>query len=631
MMDCLSDRLNLLDDVIPHDGLNVLSIAPTLKSLMHSSERANLQAIDFDPFVDGELLLAAPATESQQEIWLGVQMSPNANLACILSQSLQIGGRLNVDAMQAAIRALIDRHESLRTTFSGDGKTISIAKAVTFELPIRDLSALSSSDRAAAIDRYQQQAVNTPFDLQHGPLFRAQLLKLADRQHLLIWDVHHLICDGWSLGILLADLAAIYNSLNRGIAIALEQPEYFSEYTFAEQAQIGTPEAIATTAYWLQKFAELPPVLDLPTDYPRPPVRTFNSSREYYTLPANLVAQIEKLGVKHGCSVMTTLLSAFEVFLFKLTGQTDLTVGVPTSGQLATGRFNLVGHCVNFLPLRSRIDPAIAFGDYLRSRNSAILDDYERQNFTFGSLLQKLAIPRDASRIPLVPAVFNIDLDGGSTKSTFDELTTTLAFNRGEFATFEFFLNGFATASGQIDLDCQYNTNLFSATSIQQRLGEFANLLTQIVATPDRSLQQLSLLSPAQAQQLLVDWNATQTDFPSECIDRVFVRQVAESGEAIALIYQDRQLTYRELNERANRLANYLLAIGVKSGELVGIAVDRSIETIVAMLGILKAGGAYLPLDLSYPAARLAYMLENAQVSVLLTKTTARDRLPAHT
>jgi amino acid adenylation domain-containing protein len=630
-MDCLSDRPTTPNDVIILDNdPEILSIPSNRKSLMHSSERANLQTIDFDPFIDGELLLAAPATESQQEIWLGVQMSPAASLACILSQALQIEGRLNVAAMQAAMRQLVARHESLRTTFSGDGMTISIAKAVTLELPIRDLSTLSTSDRAAAIDRYQQQAISTPFDLQHGPLFRAQLLKLADLQYLLIFDVHHAICDGWSLGVLISDLAAIYNSLNRGSAIELEQPEYFSEYTFAERAQIGTPAAIATTDYWLQKFAQLPPVLDLPIDYPRPPVRTFNSSREYYTLPANLVTQIEKLGVKHGCSLMTTLLSAFEIFLFKLTGNTDLTVGVPTSGQLATGRFNLVGHCVNFLPLRSCIDPNIVFGDYLRSRNRAILDDYEHQNFTFGSLLQKLAIPRDASRIPLVPAVFNLDLDGGSAKSTFDELTTALKFNRGEFATFEFFLNGATTASGQIDLDCQYNTNLFSAVSIQRRLGEFATLLTQIVAAPDRSLQQLSLLSPAQTQQLTIDWNATQTDYPIECIDRVFERQVAESGEAIALIYQDRQLTYRELNERANQLANHLLTAGIKSGELVGIALDRSIETIVAILGILKAGGAYLPLDLSYPAERLAFMLKDARVSVLLTTTAVRDRLPAH-
>ncbi len=631
MMDCLSDRLTIPDDVIPDDDLDISLTPPSLKALMNSSERSNLQAIDFDPFVDGELLLAAPATASQTEIWLGVQMSREANLACILSQSLQLVGRLNIEVLQAAIRQLINRHESLRTTFSGDGMTILIAKEIGFELPISDLSALGANDRAAEIDRYQQQSVSEPFDLQHGPLFRAQILKLTDLEHLLIFAVHHIVCDGWSLGIILSDLAKIYTAINRELVPELGQIEYFSEYAFEEQSQVDAPETIATETYWLQKFAELPPVLDIPSDYPRPPLRTFNADREYHTLPANLVARIEKLGVKHGCSLMTTLLSAFEILLFKLTGQTDVTVGVPTSGQIAMGKYNLVGHCVNFLPLRTRIAPKIAFSDYLRSRNSAILDDYEHQNFTFGSLLQKLAIPRDASRIPLVSAVFNIDLDGGGSQSKFDELTTELTVNRGAFATFEFFLNGVTTASGNLDLDCQYNPKLFRAISIQQRLGEFENLLTQIVATPDRPLQQLSLLSAAQSQQLLVDWNATQTDYPqSQRIDRLFEQQVALTGDAVALVFQSQQLTYRELNDRANRLANYLLAIGVKSGELVGIALDRSIETIVGILGILKAGGAYLPLDLSYPAERLAFMLENAKVSVLLTKKAVRDRLPSH-
>jgi amino acid adenylation domain-containing protein len=629
MMDCLSDSLTTPDDVIP-DTLDISLTPPILKLSINSADRSNLQTIDFDPFVDGELLLAAPATESQTEIWLGVQISHEANLACILSQSLQVVGRLNVEVLQVAIRQLISRHESLRTTFSGDGMTILIAKEIGFELPISDLSALGASDRAAEIDRYKSQFVSEPFDLQHGPLFRARVLKLTDREHRFIFAVHHIVCDGWSLGTILSDLAKIYTALHRGLVPELVQPEYFSEYAFLERSQIGSPAALATEAYWLQKFAALPPVLDIPTDYPRPPLRTFNADRAYHTLPANLVKRIEKLGIENGCSLMTTLLSAFEILLFKLTGQTDVTVGVPTSGQIAAGQYNLVGHCVNFLPLRSRVDPTIAFSAYLRSRNSAILDDYEHQNFTFGSLLQKLAIPRDASRIPLVSAVFNLDLDGGD-QSTFDELTTILTVNPGAFATFEFFLNGATTASGDLNLDCQYNSNLFRAISIQRRLGEFENLLTQIVATPDRPLHQLSLLSAAQAQQLLVDWNATQTDYPqSQCIDRLFEQQVTLAGDAVALVFQAQQLTYRELNDRANRLANYLLAIGVKSGDLIGIALDRSIETIVGILGILKAGGAYLPLDLSYPPARLAFMLENAHVSVLVTKKAVRDRLPSH-
>ncbi|PSB59205.1 non-ribosomal peptide synthetase [Chamaesiphon polymorphus] len=630
MMDCLSEPTTNIEDSQVSELELLLTTLPSSMAIEPTAE-SNLLAVDFDPFEDGEILLTAPATESQKEIWLGVQLSKEANLACMLSQSLRLTGQLDLDALQGAIEQLVNRHESLRTTFSGDGMTISIAKAIEFQSPIIDLTNLTESARKAEIDRQQQLSVSEPFDLRHGPLFRTTILRLTDREHLLIFTIHHIVCDGWSMGVIAADLAKFYTALKRGIEPAIGQPEYFSDYAFAERDDLGSPESIEIEAYWLDRFADLPPILELPTDYPRPPLRTFNSGCEYYTLPASLVDRIEKLGVKNSCSLMTTLLAAYEIFLFKLTGQTDLTVGVPTSGQIAAGKYNLVGHCVNFLPLRSRIAPESNFSRYLRSRNSAILDDYEHQNFTFGSLLQKLPIPRDASRIPLVAAVFNIDLNSEDDRDAFDGLTREISFNRSSFATFEFFLNAVTTPQGHVTLECQYNTHLFSAATIQNRLQEFENLLAQIVADAERPLRELSLLSAAQTDRLLVEWNQTETNYPHDrSIPELFERQVEISGDAIALIFEERQLTYRQLNDRANRLANYLIASGVKSGELVGIALDRSIETIVAILGVLKAGGAYLPLDLSYPPERLAFMLADATVSVLLTNQTSIARLPEH-
>ncbi|AFY93866.1 non-ribosomal peptide synthetase [Chamaesiphon minutus] len=630
MMDCLSERAAEIK-ITPASDLELLFAVLPPNLVVNSATDSKLLAIDFDPFADGELLLTAPATESQKEIWLGVQLSKEANLACMLSQSLRLAGRLNLDALQGAIEQLANRHESLRTTFSSDGMTISIAKVIKFQSPIIDLSDLTESARGLEIDRQQQLAVSEPFDLRHGPLFRTTILKLTDREHILIFTIHHIVCDGWSMGVIAADLAKFYTALNRGIEPAIGQAEYFSDYAFAERDDLGSPESLETAAYWLDRFADLPPILDLPTDYPRPPLRTFNSSCEHHTLSASLVDRLEKLGVQNRCSLMTTLLAAYEIFLFKLTGQTDLTVGIPTSGQIAAGKYNLVGHCVNFLPLRSRIAPESNFSTYLRSRNTEILDDYERQNFTFGSLLQKLPIPRDASRIPLVSAVFNIDLNPEDDRDAFDGLSREISFNRGSFATFEFFLNAVTTPQGHVKLECQYNTHLFSAATIQNRLQEFENLLAQIVADAERPLRQLSLLSAAQTHRLLVEWNQTETNYPHDrSIHELFEQQVAIAGDAVALVFEAQQLTYRQLNERANQLANYLIASGVKSGELVGIALDRSIETIVGILGILKAGGAYLPLDLSYPAERLAFMLADANVSVLLTKQTSIDRLPPH-
>jgi amino acid adenylation domain-containing protein len=590
---------------------------------------SKLIAVDFDPFIDGEILLTAPATASQQEIWLGVQMSREANLACLLSQSLRFKGRLNLQALQIAFQQLVARHEALRTTFSSDGTIVSIAKKVEFQSPIVDLSNLSNEEREIEIDRHQQQAVSQVFDLKHGPLFSIEILKLDDNEHIAILTVHHIICDGWSYGILIGELAQIYSALNTGTAIELEPVEYLSEYAFLEQEKSSSSETIATEAYWVEKFTNLPPILDLPVDYPHPPIRTFDSACEDYLLRADLVRDLKQLGVKNSCSLMTTLLAAFEVFLYKITGQTEFTVGVPTSGQTATGKYNLVGHCVNFLPLRSRIEPDWEFGEYLRSRNREILDDYDRQDFTFGSLLKKLAIPRNASRIPLISAVFNIDLDG-TNRSHFDGLTVEVSPNRNAFATFEFSINAVTAADGQIQLNCQYNPKLFKVETIRRRLSEFDNLLTTLTQTADRSISSLSLLSTKAERQLLVEWNQTQTNYPQTCIHQLFEEQVKRTPDATAAIFGQQELTYQQLDCQADRLADYLRTVGVKPDVLVGICVERSLEMVVGLLGILKAGGAYVPLDPAYPKERLGYVLSDAGVAVLLTQQKLLSSLPSH-
>jgi amino acid adenylation domain-containing protein len=587
--------------------------------------------IDFDPFIDGEILLTAPATESQQEIWIGAQMSHEANLAYVLSQSLRLKGRVNLNALQIAIDRLMLHHEALRTTFSGDGTRLLIAKTIEFESSVVDLSTLSIQSRLAEIDRHQQQAVNEGFDLQHGPLFRTKIIKVDDEEHLVILTVHHIICDGWSYGVLFADLAKIYSALNREVTPELGEPEYLSEYAVEEQAKSGSLATIATAKYWLEKFANLPPVIDLPIDYHRPAIATFNTEREDLVLNTSLVNDLKQLGIEHGCSLMTLLLVAFEIFLYKLSGATEFVVGVPTSGQMTSGRYNLVGHCVNFLPLRSNIDPESKFSEYLRARSSEILDDYDRQDFTFGSLLKKLAIPRNASRIPLISAIFNIDLDSGGDRLGFDGLASEIMPNPNAFGTFEFGFNGSTTSAGEIKLDCQYNANLFKRETIRRRLEEFERLLTDTIAKSDAPIHRLSLLSSSAEHQLLVAWNHTQTNYPkSQSIPQLFTEQVERDGDAIALVFEDRQITYRELDRQANRLANYLLGLGIRSGQLIGIAIERSIETIVSILAILKAGYAYLPLDLSYPSERLSFMLENSQVSILLTKQAAIAKLPPH-
>jgi len=598
-------------------------------SLSPIDYQSRLTAVDFDPFADGELLLTAPATESQKEIWASVQMGDAANCAYNESQSLRLKGNLDVEALQSAVQQLVQRHEALRTTFSTDGNTLCIIASRQIEISIIDLSGLEPQEQETKIASILQQEVEQPFDLEHGPLFRSKIVKLQMQEHLAVLTAHHIICDGWSWAVLMPDLGKLYSGLQQGIVPELEEPDHFSEYATLQEEEAQSPEAIATEQYWLDQFADSVPVLDFPSDRPRPPLRTFNAAREDWHLNPELVANLKQLGTKLGCSFMTTILSGFEVWLHRLTGQNDLVVGISVAGQATLGQYNLVGHCVNLLPLRSQINGEKSFSDYLQTRRSAVLDAYDHQQFTFGSLIKKLVFPRDSSRIPLVPITFNIDqgLDGNSLP--FTGLEVEFFSNPRAFENFELFINA-TELRGQMTLECQYNTNLFDANTIRRRMAEFETLLAGIVANPNQIIAKLPIL-PTTEQQLLASWNNTQTAYPEDlCIHQLFETQVEKTPDAIAVVFEDKQISYRELNLRANQLAHYLQSLGVGSEVLVGLCVERSLEMVVGVLGILKAGGAYVPLDYAYPEERLAFMLQDAQVSVLLTQEKLKSGLPKH-
>jgi amino acid adenylation domain-containing protein len=592
-----------------------------------TNSSATATAVDFDPFAEGDLQLTALATESQKEIWASVQMGKEANCAYNESQTLWFRGYLNIEALQHALQALVQRHEALRTTFSPDGTTLCINGSLAIEIPVIDLSELSRQEQEAKIASLRKQAVEEPFNVEHGPLFRAQIIKRQPQEYLAILTTHHIICDGWSWAVMITDLGTLYSALKQGITPELKEPERFSDYAIVLEDAEGSEEALETVDYWVQQFAQSVPVLDLPTDRPRPPSRTFHSAREDWELSAQLVSNLKQLGAKLGCSFMTTILSGFEVFLHRLTGQEDVIVGVPAAGQAASGMYDLVGHCVNLLPLRTQVSPEQPFSQYLQSRKSTVLDAYDHQQFTFGSLVQKLSIPRDPSRIPLVSVLFNIDQGLEADKLTFDGLEVAVFSNPRSYENFEIFINA-TELRGKVTLECQYNTNLFDAETIRRRLAEFEALLLAIIARPATTIATLPILSESE-QQLLAQWNRTEIEFPQdECIHQRVAAQVAKSPDATAVVFETQQLTYRELDQKANQLAHYLQSLGVGPDVLVGICCDRSPSMIIGVLGILKAGGAYVPLDPAYPQERLAFMLEDANVAVLLTQAQLQANLP---
>ncbi|MEG4939661.1 amino acid adenylation domain-containing protein [Microcoleus sp. F4-D5] len=587
-----------------------------------------LTAVDFDPFAGGELFACVPATESQKEIWIAVQMGDEANCAYNESMCLRLQGNLDVESLRFSIQELVQRHEALRTTFSPDGSTLCIASSIELDIPVLDLSIVDDRDRESKLAYVRRQEVDRPFNLVRGPLFRSQIIKLQEQEHIVILTGHHIICDGWSWGILFPDLGAIYSARQQGLAANLPQPESFIEYAISQEENSTTAEIIEAQKYWLEQFSGTIPVLDLPTDRARPALRTYQGSREDWELNPDLVVNLKRLGKKAGCSFFTTLFAGFEAFMYRLCGQEDLVVGMPAAGQLVGGKDKLAGHCVSLLPIRTRINEEQSFRDYLRSRRTAILDALDCQQITFGTLVKKLAVPRDFSRIPLVPVTFNLDVQLAEDQLNFDGFKAEVFSNPRTCENFEWAVNASETKN-KLVLECQYNTNLFDAATIRRRMAEFEVLLEGIVANPEHPLKNLPILTAAEQQQLLVEWNNTQTNYPeSACIHQLFEIQAQQTPDAVAVVFGEQQLTYQQLNCRANQLAHYLQTLGAGPEVLAGICLDRSIDAIVSLLAVLKAGSAYLPLDPAYPKDRLDFMLSDAQISVLLTQQNLVERLP---
>lgn len=593
-----------------------------------SQPPVNALPVDFDPFAGGELASTVPLTESQREIWASVQMGVAANCSYNQCQSLELKGDLSEEILLRALQGLADRHEVLRATCSPDGSTLCIAQEFALDTVITNLSHLDPPTQATQIEYFSQQSVETPFDLEHGPLIWVRLIKLSDQDHVLLLTVHHIICDGWSIALMISDLAELYTAFKQGRIPQLDLPVGFSEYANTLEDAKGTPEAKEDFNYWLEQYADSVPTLDFPTDRPRPALRTFESARVDWQLSPELITQLKKLGAELGGSFMTTLLSGFEIYLARITGQSDITVGVPAAGQAATGEYNLVGHCVNLLPLRSQVNSQQSFQEYFSHRKSTVLDAYEHQQFTFGTLVQALTFDRDPSRIPLVPIIFNIDQGLDSEQLSFADLKVAFHANPRSYENFELFINA-TELRGAVTLECQYNTNLFDRETIQHRLAEFETILRSIITDPAQPIATLSLL-PDSERQWLAQFNQTETRYSDQCLPQLFEAQVSQTPHSKAVIFEAASLTYQELNHRANQLAHYLVKQGVGSDCLVGLYLDRSLEMVVALLAILKAGGAYVPLDPANPPQRLALMLEDSKISMLVTQSSLASQLPTH-
>jgi amino acid adenylation domain-containing protein len=577
----------------------------------------------FDPFAGPEIVALAPITEPQAEIWAACLLGgDDASRAYNESVTLRLGGRLDGPALGQAWQAVLERHEALRSVFSPDGRYSCVLREVPAALALEDLGHLAAAEQKKRLAAAARREVRHVFDLLRGPLVRATLLRLAPTEHHLVLTAHHIVCDGWSLGVVLQDLSQLYASYCRGLPAALPKAPLFRHYADQLLLASGGPASQAAEHYWLGQYQGTAPQLTLPTDRPRPAARTYQSARADYPLAPELVAGLKQVGRRAGASLVTTLLAAFEVLLHQFTGQADLVVGLPAAGQAASGLPQLVGHCVNLLPLRTHLDASRSFNDYLRQRKAALLDAYEHQQLTFGSLLKKLRLPREAGRVPLVPVVFNIDL-GLTNEVDFGGLEYELTSNPRAFESFELFLNA-SGSEAALTLEWSYNTALFDAATVGRWMADFERVAGQLIAQPAAPLR---TLAPAGATPLPAAYealNATGQPYPAQhTLHQLIAEQARATPQRLALRFQEEELSYSELDRQANQLANYLWHQGVQAGDVVALAVERSPALVVALLAAMKCGATYVPLDPSYPAERLGFMLTDSGAKLVLASAPA--------
>lgn len=588
-----------------------------------------LVPVDFDPFQGPPIQRTVPTTEAQLEVFAASTMGDDANCAYIESVSLILEGVLDRPALEGALQDLVDRHESLRSVISANGMRMIILERLTLNIPFHDLAVLDGPGREKRIAELAAQDICTPFDLVHGPLFRVMLLKTGTEVHVLRLTGHHAVLDGWSLGILMAEASVLYNAHHSGTASTLPEAEPFSKYVLETSDYARSSDHAAVERYWADQFKGSIPRMDLPTDRPRPLQKTFHGNRIDLPLDPVLVHGLRTVAVRNGASFVTILLSAFEVLLAKLTGSNDIVTGLPAAGQSDLGMKHLVGHCVNLLALRSRVDEDQPFDVYLKQRKSQVLDAFDHQKYTFGTLVQHLKIPREPGRIPLVPVVFNIDMnmDDGV---AFTGLQHQFVSNPRQFENFELFLN--ATGQGErLILEWSYNTDLFDADTIRGWMWEFSKVVSRIIVNSTLPIGLLAGGTEPSAEQSMAPepWHGVSMPYPRESsIDALFDEVAVQYADRTALVSAQGELTYRELRTRMLALAGALHAEGVRPGDPVGLCTDRCPDMVAAMLAILRCGATFVPFDPAYPAERLEYMFKDTAVKVLITQRHLADALP---
>jgi amino acid adenylation domain-containing protein len=578
-----------------------------------------------------------PLSFAQQRLWFLDQLEPGSSFYNIFD-TLSFNEPLNVRALEESLNEIVRRHEVLRTTFTivDDGQPVQmIAPSLRLPLQVINLSHLSPLEKETEAARLSSEESRRPFDLSSGPLVRATLLRLDTEESVLLLTMHHITSDGWSLDILSRELRALYAALSEGEPSPLaDLPIQYADFAVWQREWLQGEVLESQLSYWKKQLSGAPSALDIPTDRPRPFVPTYNGASQSRALSVDIAALLRALSQREGATLFMTLLAAFNLLLHRYTHQKDIVLGTPIAGRNRAETEGLIGFFVNTLVMRTDLSGDPSFRELLGRVKEVALGAYAHQDLPFEKLVEAIHPERDTSRNPLFQVSFqlsNVSNSADDASEEWEELASESQLQVEKAAAkFDLGLNIWESERG-LRAQVDYSTDLFDDESIARMLKHFERLLERIVADPNSRVSELHLLTAEEQQRMLFDWNDTATDYARRsCLHELFEAQVERTPNSVAVSFAGEQLTYAELNQRANKVARHLQKLGVSAEVSVGICMERSVEMVTGMLGILKAGGAYVPLDSEYPAQRLSYMIEDAGVRVLLTQERLAQTLLSH-
>ena len=595
---------------------------PTVKGLARHIEKAIQSEVRLQapPIVSEPRTDEMPLSFAQQRLWFLDQFEPGSPFYNV-SAAFRISGQLNVLALEQSLNSIVARHEALRTIFeSKEGRVVqSIIDEIEIPLPVICISEFGEDAREVETKRLATWESKRQFDLATGPLLRATLLHLAGQEHVLVLTVHHIVFDGWSVDVFIRELAALYESLCKGEPHRLsELPIQYADFARWQRNWLQGEVLEQQLAYWKSRLGDEPPILELPTDFPRPAVQTFCGARYPFLIPDRLSESVRLLSRQESVTLFMTLLAAFQTLLYRYTNQGDVIVGSSIANRNRAEIEGLIGFFVNTLVLRMNLSDNPKFRELMTREREVTLGAYAHQDLPFEYLVEALQPERDLGRTPLFQVMFILQ-NATSLCLQLPGLTLTPLELDRETSMFDLTLFIAETEKG-LKGTFEYNTDLFEASTIARLASHFENLLQSIVVNPDLRVSSLPMLSEQERRQLLFDWNQTAFSYPPMCFHQIFEAQVERAPDAIALVFDQSQLSYYEFNSRSNQLAHLLCGLGVGPEVTVGLVLDRSAEMMVGLLGIMKSGGAYVPIDPGYPESRVRYALEDAGAKVVVTQ-----------